>query len=59
MCSVVVAVSSRRDPAWLLRSRITHLLTVLLGAQEHHLHKGRNTERAMALETNELLGNDC
>lgn len=43
MCSVVVAVSSRRDPSCLLRSRITHSLSVLLRAQQHHLPECRNT----------------
>ena len=47
MCSVVVAVSSRRDPACLLRSRITHSLTVLLRAREPHLHGYRNVEPAV------------
>ncbi len=58
MCSVVVALSSRRDPACLLRSRITHSLSVLLRAHEHHLRECRNTERAMTWETTEMLGND-
>lgn len=43
MCSVVVAVSSRRDPS----CRITHSLAVLLRAQQHHLLECRDTVSAM------------
>lgn len=43
MCSVVVAVSSRRDPS----CRITHSLTVLLRAQQHHLLECGDTVYAM------------